>query len=420
VLVELVSILASIISILTAVTVLATRARSMWRQSSRTHFLSDRERYEAQRPMLNRRAIQWYGPDAKVIGETAQITSQDWIPDKPIPITSVTVVDDTRAWSEAELLKGLKSPLSKGLPYQADGHKRFSTRHDAVDALCRPTLWENRICYRITRLNISSESAQLSVAPVHFFTGFDVSETLAIELLRRAGDRPRSKMPLRQAIGRPSELHRNPVHAGVCTLTIIRGSDGVNRFFLHDRNRAAVADGIGQRHVIPAGVFQPSTDHPGAWREDQDVWKNIARETCEEFLPDFNPIDSSSAPVDLDTVEPYASVNQQFRKGNIRCYFLGIGVDPVQLQPEIMTALILNERIFQRLFGATFGRAAVKNKEGDIVGSRIIGTTKSGCRLIGFEFSKSGIEEALAGGSLVSGAAACLTLAWAARTLLLP
>ena len=88
------------------------------------------------------RAIQWYGPDTKVIGETAQITSQDWIPDKPIPITSVTVVDDTCAWSEAELLKGLKYPLSKGLPYQVDGHKRFSTRHDAVDALCQPTPWE--------------------------------------------------------------------------------------------------------------------------------------------------------------------------------------------------------------------------------------------------------------------------------------
>ena len=150
------------------------------------------------------------------------------------------------------------------------------------------------------------------------------------------------------------------------------------------------------------------------------MWKNIVREACEEFLPDLNPIDSLSAPIDLDTVEPYASVNRHLRKGNISCYFLGIGVDPVQLQPEIMTALILNERIFQRLFGAKFGRAAVRNKEGDIVGSRVIGTTKSGCRPIGFEFSRSGIEEALAGGSLVSGAAACLTLAWAAGTLLFP
>jgi hypothetical protein len=415
----LLSILASIVSVLTSAVVLASRAVSRWWRSSRIRFLSDREKYETQRPMLNSMAIQWYGADAKVIEGTAQITCPGWIPDEPIPISNVTVIDDTCAHSEAALLELLASPLSRYLPYQVDTHRRFPTRHDAVSTLCRPALWENRICYRITQLEICRGSAQLSVAPVHFFTGFDVSETLAIELLRKKGDRPHPKLPLRQAIGQPCGLRLNPVHAGVCTLTIVRGVDGVDRFFLHDRNRTAVADGIGQRHVVPAGVFQPSTDHPGAWLEDQEIWKNIVREACEEFLPDLDPIDSSSAPVDIETVKPYATVMHQLCKGNIRCYFLGMGVDPVQLQPEILTSCIFDEGTFRRLFGATFEQANVKNREGDIIGARVVGTTKSGCRLIGFEFNKSGIEEAQ-GVPLVSGAAACLSLAWEARSFLVP
>ena len=368
--------------------------------------------------MLNRGAIQWYGPESNVIGNTAQITHPDWLPDKPIPIFNVKVFDDSRAYSEAELLKLFESPLARHLPYQADANKRFPTRHDAISSLCRPDLWENRICYRITRLEIFPGSAELGVAPIHFFSGFDVSETLAIELLHKDDRWLRSKMPLRQAIGRPVDLAWNPVHAGVCTLTIVQGTDGVNRFFLHDRSRNAVADRIGRRHVIPAGVFQPSTDHPGAWRADQDVWKNIVREACEEFLPDLQPIDSSSAPVDLSTVDPYASVIKELRRGNIRCHFLGMGLDPVHLQPEIMTSLVLKERTFQRLFGATFERAFVENSEGIVVGSQVVGTAKSGCRLVGFEFNERRVSEVLEA-PLVSGAAACLSLAWEARASLI-
>src|SRR5689334_22204482 len=177
---ELVSILASAISILTAVVVSVSRVRSSQRRSSRTYFLADRERYEAQRPMLNHSAVQWYGPEAELIDETKQITRPDWIPDTPIPIFDVKVVDDASAYSEADLLKLFTSPLARYLPYQIDANKRFSTRHDAVASLCRPAFWENRICYRITRLAVFPASAELSVAPVHFFTGFDVSETLAI------------------------------------------------------------------------------------------------------------------------------------------------------------------------------------------------------------------------------------------------
>jgi hypothetical protein len=165
---------------------------------------------------------------------------------------------------------------------------------------------------------------------------------------------------------------------------------------LHARDVAAVADGIGQRHVVPAGVFQPSTDHPSAWRADRDVWKNIVREACEEFLPDIEELDTASAAVDLETVEPYRTVMKFKRNRDIQCFFLGIGLDPVQLQPEILTVFIITESSFRKLFGATFSRTSVMNNEGKIIGSQIIGTTKSGRQLIGFPFTEDGVRETLA------------------------
>jgi hypothetical protein len=418
----LIGLVASVVSVLAVAAAGLGRIATIWRRNSRRRFLLDRQQYEAKRAFLNRRAVEWYRQRVSVIGPTSQITCPGWIPEEPIPLSEVTVIDDHSADSESVFLERLKTPLSRALPYRDVARGRFSSRHEAVEALCRPSLWENRVCYRLTHVEVLSGAARLSVAPVHFFTGFDTSETLAIELLRATRTHRNQRLTLRQAIGSPCDLQRNPVHAGVCTLTIVRGDDGVDRFFLMDRDRTAVADGIDQRHVVPAGVFQPSTDHPSAWHEDQDVWKNIVREACEEFLPDLDPVDSSSAAVELETVEPYATVMRQGRSGHVRCYFLGIGIDPVQLQPEILTSCVFAEKAFRGLFGATFEQADVRNREGKIIGARVIGITKSGCRLVGFPFSKAEVEKALTSTSmpLVSGAAACLYLTWQAAKIITP
>jgi hypothetical protein len=418
----LIGLVASVVSVLAAALAGLSRMVTIWRRNSRRRFLRDRQQYEAKRAVLNHQAVDWYRQRVDVIGSTSQITCPGWIPKEPIPVSEVKVADDQSADTESVFLERLKSPLSYDLPYRDGARGRFSSRHEAVGTLCRPSLWENRICYRLTRVEILSGVARLSVAPVHFFTGFDTSETLAIELLRNTEARRNRRFALRQAIGSPCDLQWNPVHAGVCTLTIVRGADGVDRFFLMDRDRTAVADGIDQRHLIPAGVFQPSTDHPSAWHEDRDVWRSIVREACEEFLPDLDPVDSSSAAVDLETVEPYATVMRQGRSGHVKCYFLGVGIDPVQLQPEILTSCVFTEKAFRGLFGATFDQADVRNREGRVIGAQVIGTTKSGCRLIGFPFSKTEVEKALTNTSmpLVSGAAACLYLAWQAVRILAP
>lgn len=389
------------------------------RKASRRRFLSERKAYETRRAALNRSAVEWYGKDVYLIGATAQITCPGWIPAAPIPISNVSVIDDRTAENEDWFVRELSPLISGQLPYQEGARGKFSSRHDAIEALCRPKLWENRICYRLTGVELEPDAAKLSVAPIRFFTGLDVSESLAVEMLRGIKSSRTSRLALRRSLGQPCDLKRNPVHAGVATVTIVRHADGIDRFFLHDRDAEAVADGVGQRHVVPAGVFQPSTNHPGAWRPDQDIWKNIVREVCEEFLPYVEEIDSASAPIDLETVEPYRSVMRLKQNGEIRCFFLGVGLDPVQLQPEILTAMITTDKSFRKLFGATFNRATVLNKEGRVIGSQIIGTTKSGRRLIGIPFTDESVKATLAT-PLVSGAAACLHLAWKSHSVLVP
>lgn len=416
---SLIALAASVLALLTAAGTYTAKLITVRRKASRSRFLAERRAYEAKRVILNHRAVEWYGLDADVIGATSQLTCPGWIPAEPIPISKVMVVDDLAAEHEGWFIQRLNPLMSSQLPYPEGAGKKFASRHEAIESLCRPTLWENRICYRLTSVELESDVAKLAIAPVRFFTGLDVSESLAIELLRDIQSPRGRRLALRQLLGDVCDLKKNPVHAGVATLTIVRYADGVDRFFLLDRDMEAVADGTGQRHVIPAGVFQPSTDHPEAWSVDQDIWKNIVREACEEFLPDIENIDAASAPVDLDTVEPYRSVLRRQRNGEIKCFFLGVGLDPVQLQPEILTVMVIKENTFNKLFGPTFTRTSVRNSEGRIVGAQIIGTTKSGRRLIGFPFTKDGVEKTLST-PLVSGAAACLHLAWESHGTLVP
>jgi hypothetical protein len=305
------------------------------------------------------------------------------------------------------------------LPWAENGLGRFDTRHEAIEKLDPPSLWENRTCYRITQVETGTDTMTLHVGKTHFFNGLDVSESLAIEMLRSDRLQWHKRFRLRHALGDPHDLWRNPIHAGVATLTIVRGADGIDRFYLHERDQSAVADGVGHVHVIPAGVFQPSSEAPAAWTADQDVWKNIIREACEEFLPD-DEVNGASAVIDYETVSPYSSLVRCARAGDVRCFFFGVGIDALQLQPEILTACVYTERAFRMLFGATFAKAHARNKEGLIVGAQVVGTTKSGRELIGFTFNESVVKETLSKMPLVSGAAACLYLSWAARDTLFP
>jgi hypothetical protein len=60
------------------------------------------------------------------------------------------------------------------------------------------------------------------------------------------------------------------------TLTIRTGRDNAS-FVLHRRDPRRVAVAGGMLHVIPSGVFQPSSIQAGAVGADLDPWRNMMR-----------------------------------------------------------------------------------------------------------------------------------------------
>ena len=114
----------------------------------------------------------------------------------------------------------------------------------------------------------------------------DVCEAAAHELaaVHMAGKRVGwPTLAFRRLIGDPSDLTRRSIAPSINTLTVRRDDRG-GSFLLHDRNSSRVAVAGGMYHLIPAGMFQPSSVSPLDHVNDFDLWRNVMREYSEELL----------------------------------------------------------------------------------------------------------------------------------------
>ena len=68
----------------------------------------------------------------------------------------------------------------------------------------------------------------------------------------------------------------------VGTLTIRAGESPC--LVLHKRDGANVAGGGGMVHLLPAGIFQPSSVMPECVANDFSLWRNVQREYAEELV----------------------------------------------------------------------------------------------------------------------------------------
>ena len=99
-------------------------------------------------------------------------------------------------------------------------------------------------------------------------------------------------------------------------------------------------------HVAPAGEFQP-----GAWvreLDDRDPWHNIMREYNEEFLN--APAARTGSPEDGES-PPYSQLRDAIKDKALTRWFLGIGIDPVTLAADLLTACVFERPAFVRIFG---------------------------------------------------------------------
>jgi hypothetical protein len=220
-----------------------------------------------------------------------------------------------------------------------------------------------------------------------------------------------SELPLRSAVNDPLDLGRRPVMTGICTLMLrLDRAAGTAHMFLHWRDPARVAVNGGLYQVAPAGMFQPS--HDGEWNvaNDLSLWRSIVREMSEELLGTSEDYGSHLVPIDYGQWPFFAALEDAREAGLLRAYWLGAGTDPLTLDTDLLTVLVIDARLFDE----EFGQLVQSNDEGHL----LTGPAGAGSGA-GVEFSAANVERFTTVEAMQPAGAALLRLAWQHRGVIL-
>jgi transcriptional regulator with XRE-family HTH domain len=386
------------------------------------HVAYQERRWRAVRQGLNDHRIELSDIAARLhrsitrVEDTTLISHPDWLSGAPVELAEVGL-----AWAETtgrppvtgteRQARGVLPPAPDGRPYHRYAH--------ALRDLERPTLFDNRVCFRLLEVSWAPSGGRLTFGLTSYFDMVDTSEAVAHELAAAHLNftptgttltRPSWKrLPFRKLVGDPFDLTRRVVVPSIDTLTIRRGRASAS-FLLHQRDPGQVAVCGGMFHVMPAGVFQPSSVSPQACSHDFDLWRNLQREFSEEFLGNLEHDGTASLPIDYRADEPFRALNHARREGKLRVYCFGVGLDPLTLWGEILTVAVIDADVFDEVF-----RDLVRvNAEGTVV------TAGGPPRTVhGIPFTEERVEQLLKLEPMAPAAAACMALAWRHRAVIL-
>lgn len=378
-------------------------------RDSQQRWLRERDYLNGHRHELTA-MVQGLYPASWQVAGTPMISCPDWLPAGPVPLEAVTLSWDPGR--HGTVIDGTRPAGSAGVRPLRDDGARYGSYASALAALKKPRLLENRTCYRL--LAVDGRGGRLGFGMGRYFDLINVSEAVAHEtagrvLARRGGPGgplTMGELPLRSAVDDPLDLGRRPVMTGVATLMLRAGRDGA-RMFLHWRDPARVAVNGGLYQVAPAGMFQPS--HDGEWNltNDLSLWRAIVREMSEELLGTGEDYGSGQAPIDYPAWPFYAAMDAARQAGRLRAYWLGAGADPLTLDVDLLTVLVVEADFFDREFGGLVG----SNDEGHLVA--VAGGPA------GVEFSAASVERFTTTEAMQPAGAALLRLAWQHREALL-
>lgn len=383
--------------------------------------VDDQRRWRMTRRELNRhradltKAAARLYPDVSRAGNSPVLTRESWMWPKPVDFADIEL-----AW-----LTQTSPPEVSGRERQSEGVRplaphgaKFDRYTQAIRMIDRPSLFVNRPSFRLLDVAQTQGRPKLSFGYTTYFDMADVCEGVAHELASAwlktgsdpawIGDPSWAELPFRSLVGDPFDLAHRPLLPSIDTLTIRLGPDGAS-FPLHHRSASNVALAGGTYHVMPAGVFQPSSVMPWDQSNDFNLWRNVLREYAEEFLGDPEADGSSGEPIDYDGTEPFRTLNQARREGKVRPYCFGIGLDPLTLAGEILSVVVIDADVYDSVFSGMVSR----NSEGAVVAG------SPGSSSAGIEFTESNVRRLLDNEPLASAAAACLDLAWQHRGLIL-
>jgi hypothetical protein len=378
--------------------------------SSQEDWLRTRGYLNAHRHDLTRSVAGLY-PAAWRVAGTLMLAPPPWRPAAPVPLDQVTL--SWRPGPGPAGVDGTGPEAAAVRPVRDDG-SRFPCYADALGALSRPGLFEDRTCYRILGAGMPPDGASLEFGRGHYFQMINTGEAAAHEYAAAAlaGDQPSlAGLPLRSAIGDPADLGRRPVMSAIGTLTLRADrAAGDAAMILHWRDPARVATGGGLYQVAPVGMFQPSHDAEWNLANDFSLWRAIVREMSEELLGTSEDYHSDAAPIDYEGWPLQVTLAAARRAGTLRLHWLGLGLDPLTLVVDMLSVAVFDAPAFDAVF-AGLVRA---NDEGHFVGSQDpAGAT------IGIPFTAAAVERFTTAEPMQSAGAALLRTAWDHRDTLL-
>lgn len=345
--------------------------------------------------------------DVARVGATDLLGRPEWLPAEPLELDAVTL--GWAACPPGPAVDGAGPAAAHVLPRQAAGG-RYGTYAEAIAALDRPALFENRACYRLLDASLAGPP-MLSFGRARYFDAVNLGHAVAHELAaawhRSPGAITMDDLPLRASMGDPCDLLRRCAITAVSTLTLRRAPRGAVSFVLHWRDPAKVNHAGGLYQVMPAGIFQPVTDAPAAERNDLSLWLCMTREFSEEFLGASEDYPTRDGLLDYGQWPFYRELAAAREAGTLSVSCLGVGVDPVTLATDIMTVAVFDSDVFDSVFHGL----VAQNAEGRVV-------TEGGSAAI--PFTAESVAR-FTGGSEPMQTAGCalLQLAWQHRRSLL-
>jgi hypothetical protein len=365
----------------------------------------------AHRHELGRVAAGLY-PGVPRAGAADLLCRADWVPAVPVRLDDLAPHWDGDPPDRCGPAAGAAryAEASRGVrPVRADGG-RYPSYTEAMAALDRPVLFENRPCYRVLDARLTAPAA-LRVGETSYFEGIELGHAVAHELAaawkRGGGAVTMAGLPLRALAGDPCALARRQSLIAVTTLTLRRGTGGGASFVLHWRDPAKVNHGGGLYQVMPVGLFQPVTAAAAALRHDLSVWKSMAREFSEEFLGTSEDYQTSEGLLGYEDWPFFRRLTAALRDGRLTVHFLGLGVDPLTFATDILAVAVFDAG----LFDAEFAGLVARNAEGRVI---------TGGGPAGIPFTAETVTRLTDGSQPVQAAgAALLRLAWEHRKHLL-
>ncbi len=349
-------------------------------------------------------------PDLPRVAGTDLLCWPGWLPPAPLDLADLEL-----GWVSAPsppAADGTGAAAAHVLPRPRNG-QAYPTYAAAIEALDRPALFENRVCYRLLDAELAGGSRGIAPAlrfgPARYFDAVNLGHAVAHELTqaRMSGSPPDlAALPLRACLGDPCALPRRCALTAVTTLTLRLAPGGAASFLLHWRDPARVNHAGGLYQVMPAGIFQPVSEAPAAEQHDLSLWRCMTREFSEELLGGSEEYPTHGGRLDYARWPFHQELAAARESGTLRVSCLGLGVNPLTLATDILTVAVFDAAVFDR----TFGGLVERNAEGRVV-------TQDGSAAI--PFTRASVDR-LTGGAvpLQTAGAALLRLAWQHRDLL--